>query len=664
MVSVNKIKTLRGTTSPLGATINKNGVNFSIASKTAQEVYLCLFSEEKETHKIKLHKTGHIFHIFIEGIKAGQLYAYRADGEYSPENGLRFNKNKLLIDPYAKALQGEVVCSIENNDNNDKDNKNNIPKSLVVDTSFDWGEVSKPQTHLKDTIIYETHIKGMTMLHPDVPKEHKGRFLGMCHDSIIRHLKELGITAIEIMPIQTFITEGFLIDKGLSNYWGYSPLNYFSIYNDYGTLDEFKQMIKKYHEDGLEVIMDVVYNHTCEGNHEGPTYSFKGIDNPSYYILNKDAIACSYHNHTGCGNSFNIDSEIGLKIVLDSMLYFSEECQVDGFRFDLATTLLRDLGTLDKSRLLTEIASNKKLANLKLIAEPWDIGPNGYQLGRFKSKFCEWNDSFRNSTRAFWKGDECEIKNFARNISGSENIFKNHEYGALSSINFITAHDGFTLEDLVSYNDKHNEANLEENRDGNNYNLSCNYGVEGKTSDKEIKKIRLRQKKNLITTNILSKGVPMILAGDEIGNSQLGNNNTYCQDNPIGWINWDKVKKEDLEFKAFVENIIKFRKINGKLINNKFLTNSNAKWYSSTGELMTNECWDTPYIKHLNLTLDSKFIFLFNSHEKDIEFKLPKVASGKIILNTYEKDSFKKKILNEATSVLVRNRSIVVIKVK
>ncbi|MCT4575472.1 MAG: glycogen debranching enzyme GlgX, partial [Alphaproteobacteria bacterium] len=375
-------------------------------------------------------------------------------------------------------------------------------------------------------------------------------------------------------------------------------------------------------------------------------------------------IACNYENHTGCGNSFNIDSEIGLKIVIDSILYFSEECKIDGFRFDLATTLLRDLGTLDKSRLLTEIASNKKLANLKLIAEPWDIGPNGYQLGRFKSKFCEWNDSFRNGARAFWKGDECEVKNFAKNISGSENIFKNHEHGALSSINFITSHDGFTLEDLVSYNDKHNDANLEENRDGNNYNLSCNYGIEGKTSNKEINKLRLRQKKNLITTNILSKGVPMILSGDEVGNSQSGNNNAYCQDNAIGWINWDEVKKQDCEFYNFIKNIIKFRKINGKLINNDFLTPNNAKWYSSTGEEMTDECWDTPYVKHLNLITDNKFIFLFNSHTEDIEFKLPYTVSGKIILDTYSKDSFNKKILNISSSVLVRNRSIVVIKIK
>jgi len=658
MIENQGFKTSLGTPCPLGSNPLENGVNFAIYSKNAKSVFLCLFSEkEEEIACLEMLRNGkEIFSIFVEGLKSGVLYGYRIDGDFNPAEGLRFNKSKLLIDPYAKKLSGEIVRSLANFDYNHLDNANKMPKCIVTEDNFDWGKSKKPNIPFQDTIIYETHVKGMTKSNPEVAKSVKGKFLGLCTPQMIKYFKDLGITSVELLPIHSFKSENLLLRKGLTNYWGYNTLSYFALHHEYGTLEEFKTMVKTFHENGLEVIMDVVYNHTCEGNHQGPIYSFKGIDNPTYYTLNSKKEY--YENPTGCGNSLNVANETVIQMIIDSLRYFASECQVDGFRFDLAATLTRN-----ESKFIERLKEDDIISKVKLIAEPWDIGIYGYRLGKFQDNFCEWNDVFKKSIRAFWRGEENSVKFLANSLSGSEYIFKNHTNLAFSSINFITAHDGMTLEDLVSYNDKHNEANLEGNMDGSNDNRSRNYGIEGVTSDPAILKLREKAKRNMMCTLLISKGVPMILSGDEIGNSQFGNNNVYCQDNAIGWINWDTIKDKDKKFLDFTKKMITFRKNLDFLKNKNFFTAEDVFWYSCDGKEMTSSDWETSYIKCLGAWV-SDLLFIFNASNEDISFKLENTISGEIILNTNNINSFtKKKIINQ-DSIKVLSQSIIVLRKK
>lgn len=650
---------------PLGATWDGLGVNFALYSAHATKVELCLFDARgRECERIVLPEyTDEVWHGYLPDARPGQLYGYRVHGPYAPDAGHRFNPNKLLIDPYARRLVGELKWApalfgytLGHRDADlsfdRRDSAAYIPKCAVIDPSFTWGEDRRPARPWSRTVIYESHVRGLTMRHPDVPEAHRGTFAGLREEPVVRHLRDLGVTAVELLPVHAFADDHYLEEKGLRNYWGYNTLCFFAPQPRYlasGSIDEFKQMVARLHAEGLEVILDVVYNHTAEGNELGPTLSFRGIDNASYYRLADNPR--HYINDTGTGNTFDLTSAGALRLVADSLRYWVTEMHVDGFRFDLATILGRERSGFDPSgSFLDTVRQDPVLSGVKLIAEPWDIGPGGYQVGNFPPGWAEWNDRFRDTVRAFWRGDEGKLPEFVTRLTGSADLFNRNGRRPSASVNFITAHDGFTLRDLVSYAHKHNEANGEDNRDGHDHNLSANYGVEGPSEDAGIEALRLRQQRNLLATLLLAQGTPMLLAGDEFGQTQHGNNNAYCQDNEISWLDWDAAARPPgQELTAFVQRVLSLRERFPLLHHNRFLTGRydpeldvhDVCWLRPDGEAMGDDDWNAPHARALMMHLDGRapvsglrvpgtaasLLLLVNAAEEPVVFRLPEVAS-------------------------------------
>ena len=692
---------------PLGATWDGEGVNFALYSENATYVELCLFNEEENEEvviKIK-ERYHHNWHVYVPGIKPGQLYGYRVDGPYEPENGHRFNRNKVLIDPYAKAISRPVNWSealfgykpgdpAEDLSFSETDSGPFIPKSVVIDQRFDWGNDKAPKVAYHKSIIYEAHVKGFTMLHPDIPDEIKGTYAALAHPATIQYLKGLGITAIELMPVHQFVNDWHLQEKGLSNYWGYNTIGYFApdvrYSNGNGRGDqvvEFKNMVKEMHKAGIEVILDVVYNHTAEGNQMGPTLSFRGIDNSSYYRLSPENKRY-YVDYTGTGNTLNTYMPSVLKLLMDSLRYWILDMHIDGFRFDLASTLARELHAVDRlSAFFDIIYQDPVISQVKLIAEPWDIGEGGYQVGKFPPGWAEWNGRYRDCMRDYWRGENSMLAEFAERFTGSSDLYKNDYRMPTASINFITAHDGFTLNDLVSYNEKHNEANGENNNDGESHNRSWNCGAEGETDNPDVIALRNKQKRNFLTTLFLSQGVPMLVAGDELSRTQYGNNNAYCQDNEISWINWDKADKDLL---SFTKKLIHFQKkhpvfcrrgwFQGIAIRGK----KDIAWFAADGSPMEEEHWKEYFAKTLTVffngegidalgykgekIVDDSFLVLFNAHYENLTFTIPAKIDVHQFTKVLDTD---KNLLNDngcdcrfkgGDTIEVASRSVIVLK--
>ncbi|HKL70740.1 glycogen debranching protein GlgX [Salibaculum sp.] len=612
-----------GRPNPLGATFDGEGVNFAVFSQHATKVTLCLCDETgEEVYLVDLaEREGHIWHGYIAGLRPGQKYGYRVHGPYAPAEGHRFNPHKFLVDPYAKQLTGHLEWhdalygyEIGHADGDlsfdSRDSAPYMPRSVVVDPAFTWGRQDQMRldTRWTDTILYEAHVKGLTAGRDDIP--HAGRFLAMSSEPMLRHLRNLGVTAIELMPIHASVDDRFLVDRGLSNYWGYMTLGFFAPdprFMSGRDISEFQQMVARFHSAGIEVILDVVYNHTAEGDHRGPTLSFRGFDNASYYRLAENPR--HYVNDTGCGNTLDLDHPFVLRMVMDSLRYWVEVMHVDGFRFDLASTLARTGGDFDRDGpFCRAIRQDPVLNKVKMIAEPWDVGHGGYQLGAFPSPFAEWNDKYRDNVRRFWRGDAHMTRKLAGHVAGSALRFDHDGRPATASVNFVTAHDGFTLMDTVSYSHKHNAANGEDGRDGHDHNHSDNCGHEGPTGDADIISRRARRRRNMFATVMLSQGTPMILAGDELGNSQGGNNNAYCQDNDIGWVDWEAA---DPDFLAFCRRIIAFRKANPILRQKRFLHagtravdgKPDVFWRRADGHAMMEEDWVDPDLRCLGVEM-------------------------------------------------------------
>jgi glycogen operon protein len=657
---------------PLGATWDGSGVNFALFSAHAEKVELCLFDAtgQREVKRIVLPEhTDEVWHGYLFDARPGQLYGYRVHGPYDPSAGHRFNANKLLIDPYARELMGTIRWSDahfgfrvgstrEDLSFDRRDNARGMPKCRVVDNAFTWGTERSPDVAWKDTVIAEAHVRGYTMRHPEIPEALRGTFAGMSAQVVVDHLKALGITSIELLPVHAFADDRHLVAQGLHNYWGYNSMAFFAPEPRYlgtGVLAEFKTMVARLHEAGIEVILDVVYNHTAEGSHLGPTLNFRGIDNLSYYRLMPDDRRY-YINDTGTGNTLNLCHPRVLQMVMDSLRYWVEEMHVDGFRFDLATVLAREATGYDTgSGFLDAVRQEPSLAGVKLIAEPWDVGPGGYQLGNFPPGWAEWNDRYRDVVRRFWRGDEGMLPELAGRISGSSDVFERRGRRPWASVNFVTAHDGFTLEDLVSYDGKHNWANGEGNRDGHSANYSWNHGVEGTTGNPGIRALRARQKRNLLATLFLSQGTPMILAGDELGQSQGGNNNAYCQDNETAWVNWEGTREGDdaAGFKDFVARLIALRKAHPVLRRPDFMHGRSLSpdglkdivWYVPEGVEKTAEQWRDSHARCVGLLLnghagapldadgspeeDGVLLIVLNAHHDVVSFVLPTLPCGR-----------------------------------
>ncbi|WP_293936368.1 glycogen debranching protein GlgX [Sphingobacterium sp. UBA5996] len=652
---------------PLGATYDGEGVNFALCSEHAEAVELYLYdsSDEREIAKFKItEKTHQVWHIYVSGIKPGQLYGYRVHGPYDPSNGHRFNPHKLLIDPYAKAISGTVkwndalfAYTIGDDDlsMDATDSAPFVPKSVVTNDRFDWGSDKPPRIPMHKSVIYETHVKGFTAMHPDIPEEIRGTYAAMGHPVAVNYLKELGITAVELLPIHHFLTDRHLKDKGLSNYWGYNSIGFFapdvrysaSGYHGEQVL-EFKQMVKALHEAGIEVILDVVYNHTGEGNEMGPTLSFRGIDNASYYRLADDPRY--YMDFTGTGNTLNTRQPNVLRMIMDSLRYWIQEMHVDGFRFDLASALARELHEVDKlSSFFDVIHQDPIISQVKLIAEPWDIGEGGYQVGEFPPGWAEWNGKYRDCIRDYWIGADSMIAEFANRLTGSSDLYRGDNRTPSASVNFVTAHDGFTLHDLVSYNEKHNDANGEDNQDGESHNRSWNCGVEGPTDDPEINSLREKQKRNMLTTLFLSQGVPMLVAGDEFGRTQQGNNNAYCQDNEISWLDWTKIDGNQLDF---TKKLIHLRREHPVFCRRKWFQGlpirgtgvEDIVWFLPDASEMDDHHWQEDHARSLAVYLngegirsvgndgkkivDASFYLLFNAYWEDVSYQLPNENYG------------------------------------
>jgi len=651
---------------PLGANWDGLGVNFAIFSANATKVELCLFDStgETELERIELPEyTDEIFHGYLPDAHPGLVYGYRVYGPYDPKNGHRFNHNKLLIDPYAKQLVGELKWSEalfgytighpdEDLSFDERDSAPFVPKCKVIDPAYTWGRDQRVNVPWEKTIFYETHTRGFTMRHPSVPDELKGTFSGLMVDDVIQHIKGLGVTSIELLPIHAFVNDQHLLQKGMTNYWGYNTIAFFAPdprFLAHGKIAEFKEMVAHMHHAGLEVILDVVYNHTAEGNERGPTLSMRGIDNASYYRLMPDDKRF-YINDSGTGNTLDLSHPCVLQMVTVSLRYWATEMHVDGFRFDLATILGRYHDGFDERHsFLVACRQDPVLRQVKLIAEPWDCGPGGYQVGHFAPGWAEWNDKFRDTVRAFWKGDEGQLADLASRLTASGNMFNQRGRRSYASVNFVTAHDGFTLHDLVSYNDKHNEDNDENNQDGSNDNRSWNHGVEGPTEDPEINALRLRQMRNFFATLLFSQGTPMIVAGDEFARTQHGNNNAYCQDSEIGWVNWDW-DDDGTALHRFVQRLIKLRKSYPILRRGRFLVGEyneelgvkDVTWLSPSGEEMTIEQWHDANGRCLGMLMDGRaqetgirrrgseatLLLIVNSHHEGVNFTLPQVPEG------------------------------------
>ncbi len=681
------VKTWLGYPYPLGATWLGNGVNFALFSEAATSVDLCLFdnidaSQENVRIPITEH-TDQVWHVFLPDVRPGQLYGFRVSGPYDPERGLRFNSAKLLLDPYAKAIAGEVnwademfgyVVGGEDEDltQDFRDDAWGVPKSVVIDNAFDWQGDRKPGMPLHRSLIYELHVKGFSKLWPEIPEEVRGTYAGLGSAAAIDYLTKLGVTAVELLPVHAHIDDKVLIDRGLKNYWGYNTIGFFAPHAAYSSsgqsgeqVTEFKSMVRNLHVAGIEVILDVVYNHTAEGNHLGPTLCFRGIDNLAYYRLQPNNPRF-YLDFTGTGNTFNLLHPRALQLVMDSLRYWVLEMHVDGFRFDLASTLARDHEGVNKLHAFFEIIhQDPVLSQVKLIAEPWDVGEGGYQVGNFPVLWAEWNGKYRDTMRSFWKGDEGRIGEMAYRLTGSPDLYQHSGRRPYASINFVTAHDGFTLSDLVSYNKKHNELNGDDNSDGDNNNQSWNCGVEGPTNDPEINALRERQRRNFLTTLFLSQGVPMLTGGDEWGRSQNGNNNTYCQDNENSWFNWERDEKQN-QFVEFTRKLIQLRSDHPVFRRPKFFQGRRIRgseirdvmWFNPGGSEMSEEEWTSPFVRCLGMLLsgdtmdvlnfegepirDDTFLLLINAHYEPIPFVLPgqEHLEWQLVLDTMDPNGF------------------------
>ncbi|MEA2341477.1 MAG: isoamylase [Solirubrobacteraceae bacterium] len=668
---------------PLGPEWDGEGTNFALFSERAEAVELCLFDAEGREERVRMTEvTAQHWHCYLPGVGPGQRYGFRVHGPYEPEEGMRFNPCKLLIDPYAKAIEGPVRWDAANTlpytpdgtddadlEPDDEDDADAIPKSLVVDHTFDWEDDRPPAHPWTDTVIYETHVKGFTQLHPEVREDLRGTYGGLASEPALAYLRELGVTAVELLPIHHIADESFLFDRGLTNYWGYSSIGYFAPHAGYAAtgstgeqVREFKGMVKALHKAGIEVILDVVYNHTAEGNHLGPMLSMKGVDNQAYYRLVPDDERF-YMDFTGTGNSLNVVNPGVLRMIMDSLRYWVTECHVDGFRFDLASALARELYDVDRlSAFFDTIHQDPVLSQVKLIAEPWDVGPGGYQVGNFPVLWSEWNGIYRDTMRDWWR-NQARVGDFAERLTGSSDLYGD-ERNPFSSINFVTAHDGFTMADLVSYNEKHNEANLEDNRDGTDDNRSWNCGAEGPTDDPDVLALRARQPRNILTTLLLSQGTPMLLGGDEFGRSQRGNNNAWCQDNELSWYDWD-LGGPGQELLAFTKRLIALRRDHPVFRRRAFLEGTavdgglpDAYWFRPEGRRMTRRDWERDAVHTIGLFLngeaipdldrrgrrlrDDSFLLLVNSHFEDVDFLLPSRRYGaawSLELSTAEPDA-------------------------
>jgi glycogen operon protein len=656
------VQTWPGSTYPLGATFDGNGTNFAIFSEGADRVQLCLFDAEgNETQVDLIDVDAFVWHAYLPNIAPGQRYGYRVHGEYDPASGKRFNASKLLLDPYAKAVEGQVdwdqaVFSYNFGDpdsRNDEDSAAHMMMGVVVNPFFDWGGDRQPKTPYSESFIYEAHVRGLTERHPGIPEEIRGTYSAIAHPAIIDHLKKLGVTAIELMPVHQFVNDDTLQQKGLSNYWGYNTISFFAPQNTYSStgergqqVQEFKGMVRALHAAGIEVILDVVYNHTAEGNHMGPMLSMRGIDNEAYYRLEDDDKRY-YTDYTGTGNSLNVGNPHALQLIMDSLRYWVLEMHVDGFRFDLAATLAREFYDVDRLAAFFELVQQDPVVSqVKLIAEPWDVGPGGYQVGNFPPQWTEWNGKYRDTVRDFWRGEASTLGEFASRLTGSADLYEHDGRRPVASINFVTAHDGFTLRDLVSYNEKHNDANGEDGNDGESHNRSMNFGVEGPTDDPAILEMRARQQRNFIATLLLSQGVPMLLHGDELGRTQQGNNNGYAQDNELTWVDWEHVDQPLVEFTAALARLRRehptFRRsrfFDGRPVRREDERIPDIVWLRPDGSVMEPSDWDSGFGRAVGVFLngngirerdrrgesirDKHFIVLFNAGDDDVEFTLP-----------------------------------------
>ncbi|MFH7324195.1 glycogen debranching protein GlgX [Aeromicrobium sp. JJY06] len=650
-----------GSAYPLGATFDGTGTNFAVFSESAEFVELCLFDESGNETRVRLEEVdGFVHHGFLLGVAPGQRYGFRVHGPYEPERGFRCNPAKLLIDPYAKAISGPVqwdrslfAYDLDDPEQmNEDDSAGHVPYSIVINPYFDWANDRLPRTPYNESLIYEAHVKGLTMTHPDVPESLRGTYAGIAHPSIVEHLKSIGVTAIELLPVHQFLNDHYLVEKGLTNYWGYNTIGFFAPHADYAAhpgrqVEEFKGMVRALHQADIEVILDVVYNHTGEGNHLGPTLSMRGIDNCAYYRL-VEGDEQHYMDYTGTGNSLNVRHPHTLQLIMDSLRYWVTEMHVDGFRFDLAATLAREFYDVDKLATFFELVQQDPVVSqVKLIAEPWDVGPGGYQVGNFPPLWSEWNGLYRDTVRDFWRGEPATLGEFASRIAGSSDLYQDNGRRPYASINFVTAHDGFTLNDLVTYNDKHNEANGEDGRDGADDNRSWNCGVEGPTDDEEVLELRRRQRRNLMATLLLSQGVPMILHGDELGRSQGGNNNVYCQDNEVSWVDWDS-RAEERALLEFTSALAAFRQRHPIFRRRRFFEGKpvrkadelrDIEWFTPSGDEMEEQNWEDELGKSIAVFLngdaiadrdargmrvtDDSFVLAFNAHSEPAEFTLP-----------------------------------------
>ena len=671
-----------GSAYPLGSTYDGAGTNFALFSGVADAVELCLIDDDGAETRVPLEEMdNHIWHGYLPGIAPGQRYGYRVHGPWDPADGKRCDPSKLLIDPYARAFDGsfDTHAALFSYDpdaeepgtgRNEEDSLGHTMLSVVINPFFDWGDDRSPRIPDEETVIYECHVKGMTQSHPDIPENLRGTYAGMAHPAMVEYLKDLGVTSVELLPIHQFFQDDRLKEMGLRNYWGYNTFGFFAPEHDYASTSnpgdavaEFKHLVRAYHEAGMEIILDVVYNHTAEGNHMGPTIAFRGIDNEAYYRLVDDD-KYHYMDYTGTGNSFNVRDPHSLQLIMDSLRYWVTEMHVDGFRFDLASTLAREFSDVDRLATFFDLVQQDPVVSqVKLIAEPWDVGEGGYQVGNFPSLWSEWNGKYRDTMRDFWRGEGSTLVEFASRLTGSSDLYQHNDRRPTASINFITAHDGFTLNDLVSYNEKHNDANGEDNRDGESHNRSWNCGVEGPTDDPEVRQLRAQQRRNFLTTLLLSQGTPMIAHGDEFARTQGGNNNVYCQDNEIAWMNWDHLDEAN-ELHDFTKRLIAIRKAHPVFRRRRFLSGGalgedvldrEIAWLVPDGQQMEQKDWDFAFGKALMVYLngdaisepdsrgrritDDSFVLMFNAHYEDIEFRIPPQKFGakwEVLIDTTE----------------------------
>jgi isoamylase len=694
-----------GTPYPLGATYDGSGTNFALFSEVAERVELCLFEPDGTETRIELPEIdGLVWHGFLPLIEPGQRYGYRVTGPYEPKRGHRCNSNKLLLDPYAKAIDGrfewdQSLFSYNFGDidsRNDEDSARHMPKCVVINPFFDWGVDRPPKRQYAESVIYEAHVKGLTRLHPEIPPEIRGTYAAIAHPVMIDHLQSLGVTAIELMPVHHFANDATLMDKGLSNYWGYNTIGFLAPDFKYavshtpgGQVQEFKAMVRALHDANIEVILDVVYNHTAEGNHLGPTLSFRGIDNAAYYRLVEDDLRF-YTDYTGTGNSLNVRHPHALQLIMDSLRYWVTDMHVDGFRFDLAATLAREFYDVDRlSSFFELVQQDPTVSQVKLIAEPWDVGPGGYQVGNFPPQWTEWNGKYRDTVRDFWRGEPATLGEFASRITGSADLYEHSARRPVASINFVTAHDGFTLRDLVSYNEKHNEANGENNRDGESHNRSWNCGVEGPTRERAVNVLRSRQQRNFIATLLLSQGVPMICHGDELGRTQQGNNNAYCQDNELTWINWRRI---DVGLLAFTRELSALRHRHPAFRRRRFFDGlpvarrrgrrglPDIAWLRPDGSEMTEADWGSGFghaiAMYLNgngigdrdargeRVVDDSFFLCFSSYDEPLTFTLPPAEYGnawRLVVDTMRPEFDDDHSLRAGEHIEVGPRALVVL---